>query len=94
MAARPKKDYGTCSCGAKLKRYDKDICKDCFLAKVIKERQEKADIWAKGVCPVCGGGLVRNFSIGGWVQCEQLGAECFRKDPSKPSCNFQMFIYD
>lgn len=46
---------------------------------------------ASGKCPTCGGGLRRNLSLTGWWQCEQLGAEGFRKDASKPSCNWQGF---
>lgn len=44
-----------------------------------------------GICPTCGGRLQRNLSMRGWWQCEQLGAEGFRKDPTRPSCNFQGF---
>lgn len=46
---------------------------------------------ARGTCPVCGAKLQRNLSLAGWWQCEQLGAANFRKDASKPSCNFQGF---
>lgn len=45
----------------------------------------------RGTCPKCGGKLSRNPSLAGWWQCEQLGAESFRKDPKRPSCNFQGF---
>lgn len=44
-----------------------------------------------GVCPDCGAGLRRNNSLTGWWQCQQFGAEGFRKDSSKPSCNWQGF---
>lgn len=46
---------------------------------------------ASGRCPTCGAGLRRNLSLAGWWQCEQLGAEGFRKDASKPSCSWQGF---
>ena len=46
---------------------------------------------ARGKCPTCGGALRRNLSLAGWWQCEQLGAATFRKDPARPSCDFQGF---
>ena len=46
---------------------------------------------SRGICPTCGGKLKRNLSMTGWWQCEQLGAESFRKDATRPSCNFQGF---
>jgi len=71
-------------------------------AEAKRQRQEQADrikaaqeaarkIVAGGKCPTCGGGLRRNTSMAGWWQCEQLGAEAFRKDPTKPPCNWQAF---
>lgn len=48
-------------------------------------------IVATGQCPTCGRKLKRNLSIAGWWQCEQLGAENFRKHPELPSCNYQCF---
>ena len=58
----------------------------------IKAAQtETQKIVSLGVCPTCGAGLRRNLSIAGWWQCEQLGAEGFRKDASKPSCSWQGF---
>ena len=44
-----------------------------------------------GKCPQCGAGFRRNLAMNGWYQCEQYGAEGFRKDSSKPSCSFQCF---
>ncbi len=48
-------------------------------------------IVTKGICPECGAKVKRNLSLTGWWQCEQLGAVGFRKDASKPSCNWQGF---
>lgn len=44
-----------------------------------------------GICPDCGKGLKLNLSLAGWWQCEQFGAEGFRKDSSKPACSWQGF---
>lgn len=49
-------------------------------------------IVSSGTCPLCGGTLRRNLSLTGWFQCEQLGAEGFRKDSSRPSCSWQAFV--
>jgi hypothetical protein len=45
----------------------------------------------RGDCPQCGARLRRNNALAGWWQCEQYGAEGFRKDSSKPDCSFQIF---
>ena len=58
----------------------------------IEAAQQKArTIVATGMCPTCGAGLRRKLALSGWWQCEQYGAEEFRKDASKPSCLFQCF---
>lgn len=44
-----------------------------------------------GACPKCGRPLRRNLALAGWWQCEQLGAEGWRKDPTCPSCDWQGF---
>ena len=66
-------------------------CRECTQNErdfhFITQRQ----IVEKGTCPTCGAGLRRNSSMRGWWQCEQFGAEGFRKDGTKPSCNFQTF---
>lgn len=54
-------------------------------------KAETRRIVAAGVCPTCAGKLRRNLALTGWYQCEQLGTEGFRKDASKPSCNWQGF---
>ena len=59
--------------------------------RIAAAQAETRRIVATGVCPECGGGLRRNLSLTGWWQCEQLGAENFRKDPTKPSCRWQGF---
>lgn len=57
----------------------------------IKAAQEATKaVVASGRCPH-GHGLRRNLSLTGWWQCEQLGAEGFRKDASQPSCDWQGF---
>jgi hypothetical protein len=66
-------------------------CKVCYKAKCDARHAEARAVVSKGVCPTCGGRLRRNLSMAGWWQCEQLGAEGFRKDPSKPSCSWQTF---
>lgn len=60
-------------------------------ARIEAAKVEAQRIVASGKCPNCGGGLRRNLSMAGWWQCEQFGSEGFRKDPSRPSCNFQTF---
>jgi NMD protein affecting ribosome stability and mRNA decay len=92
MATRIRKDYGTCACGKKLHKYDSGVCSDCYKAKMEKHYDECQAIWNNGICPTCGAKLQRNYSMSGWVQCEQLGAVGFRKDETKPSCNYQFFL--
>lgn len=59
--------------------------------RIAAAQAETRKIVATGKCPECGSGLRRNLSLTGWWQCEQLGAENFRKDPAKPSCSWQGF---
>lgn len=59
--------------------------------RIRASEAEAARVVASGVCPTCGCGLRRNLAMGGWWQCQQYGAEGFRKDSSKPSCSFQCF---
>lgn len=60
-------------------------------ARIREAQEETRRVVAGGVCPLCGGELRRNWSLTGWWQCEQLGAEGFRKDASRPSCSWQGF---
>lgn len=60
-------------------------------ARLEKAQAEMRAIWATGHCPRCGAGLVRNLALTGWIQCEQFGADGFRKDSSKAACLFQGF---
>jgi len=60
-------------------------------ARIAAAQAGTRAIVAAGVCPCCKAGLRRNLSIAGWWQCEQYGAPGFRKDSSKPACNWQGF---
>ncbi len=79
-----------CKCGRRMSRYSND-CNKCHKEKMDRIRSEASRIVATGKCPDCGANLKRNLALTGWWQCEQFGAEGFRKDSSKPSCNFQCF---
>ncbi len=59
--------------------------------RIAAAHAETKAVVASGRCPVCGGKPKRNLSLTGWWQCEQLGAEGFRKDATKPSCSWQGF---
>lgn len=60
-------------------------------ARIAAAHAETLAVVRSGKCPLCGGKPKRNSSLTGWWQCEQLGADNFRKDPTKPSCNWQGF---
>ena len=79
-----------CACGKVMSRYSNE-CKACYKAKCEARHAEARKVVATGKCPTCGESLRRNPSMAGWWQCAQLGAEGFRKDPSRPSCSFQTF---
>jgi len=79
-----------CECG-KVKSRFANHCKACDKKRRDERVAEARKIVASGVCPQCGSGLRHNNSMAGWFQCEQFGAEGFRKDDSKPSCSFQTF---
>ena len=59
--------------------------------RIAKAQADTLAVVQSGVCPQCGGKPKRNMSIRGWWQCEQLGAVGFRKDPNRPSCDWQGF---
>lgn len=56
-----------------------------------RARAEVQRVVAGGKCPTCSGGLRRSLALDGWWQCEQFGAEGFRADPARPSCEWQGF---
>ena len=60
-------------------------------ARIAAAKAEMREHVARGTCPVCGERIRRNLSLTGWYQCDQFGAEGFRKNAAKPSCNFQGF---
>lgn len=61
-------------------------------ARRIAEAQARTvEIVKTGKCPTCGCGLRRNLALTGWWQCEQFGAEGFRKDSAQPACGWQGF---
>ena len=61
------------------------------VARLEKIKAETVAAVAEGTCPTCLAGLRRNSAITGWWQCEQFGADGFRKDSTKPSCSWQGF---
>lgn len=79
-----------CHCGKKMSQYA-NRCNSCHKEWMAMTLQKAREIVSTGACPECGGKLKRNLSMSGWWQCEQLGSEQFRKDPTKPSCAFQTF---
>lgn len=66
-------------------------CRACDKLYFDRIHKEACLIVETGKCPRCGSGLKRNIALAGWYQCEQYGSEQFRKDPSKPTCSFQVF---
>ena len=80
-----------CVCGARKSKY-LDVCKKC-LNKAIREHNEEYNKHVQtGICPTCGSKLIRNLSLTGWYQCEQVGAETHRARPQDAPCNFQFSI--
>lgn len=80
-----------CKCGAVKSQYAHN-CRKCEKIQREENNKKYSEILRTGVCPQCGAGLHHNYSMTGWYQCDQYGAEGFRKDSSKPSCSFQFFI--
>ena len=79
-----------CSCGRVKSRYA-NYCNRCHDERLKRATAEASKVVQSGHCPDCNAGLKRNLAMAGWWQCEQYGAEGFRKDASKPSCSFQCF---
>lgn len=79
-----------CECGKTKSQYA-GTCVNCYKTKMEKHYAKAKAIVATGKCPTCGLNLKRNNSMTGWWQCEQLGAENFRKYPEKSPCDFQTF---
>lgn len=75
----------------KTERAERKAANAASLARMEAARAETRAVVASGVCPRCGGKPKRNLAITGWWICEQKGAEGFRKDASKPSCDWQGF---
>lgn len=61
-------------------------------ARIEAATAEARKIVATGKCPKCGDAIKANLAITGWYVCVQKGAVGFRKDASKPGCEFQCFI--
>lgn len=75
----------------KQERGERRAAQAASIARMEAARAQVRAVVAGGVCPQCGCGLRRNLSMSGWWQCQQFGAEQFRKDATKPSCNWQGF---
>ena len=80
-----------CQCGKRKSKYA-SRCNAC-------EQKWATEQWDNfqalgGKCPQCGRPLKRNLAITHWWQCEQYGAEGFRKDSSAPACSFQVILPD
>jgi hypothetical protein len=74
-----------------MTRTEKREARKASDARIAKAQADARAVVEANRCPYCGGGIRRNLAITGWVQCEQLGAEQFRKDPARPSCSWQGF---
>jgi predicted nucleic acid-binding Zn ribbon protein len=77
-----------CECGRRKSQYA-GRCRKCTRERDEARANENRAIVETGHCPDCGAPLRRNLALAGWWQCSQYGAEGFRADDSKPSCNFQ-----
>lgn len=74
-------------------RQEKMAARKASMERIARAQAETRAVVATGKCPYCASGLSRNLSLTGWWQCEQYGAEGFRKDSSKPSCSWQGFTH-
>ena len=66
-----------------------------YQAKRMARLIEAQRIVARGKCPQCGTGLIRNTSLAGWFQCGGYAAQSHRQPgfESALKCDFQIF-YD
>jgi hypothetical protein len=89
LAEHPKRAWARCTrCRKRKAEAGRSLCWDCRHDDI---RSEARAVVATGLCPRCGARLRRNGALAGWYQCEQYGADGFRKDSSKPACSFQTF---
>lgn len=72
-------------------RREKRAAQAASEARIRAEHEITKTVVASGKCPFCHAGVKRNNSLTGWWQCEQFGAEQFRKDSTKPPCSWQGF---
>lgn len=79
-----------CRCGRRMSRSATE-CSTCHKERMARLHNQARAIVQTGKCPKCGSRLRRNLALTGWWQCEQYGAEGFRKDASRPPCSFQTF---
>ena len=79
-----------CECGGRKSKHV-PLCNKCLAAKNAARTSESRAIVATGECPCCGSKIARNWSLAGWWQCEQYGAETHRARPGAPACSWQTF---
>ena len=72
-------------------RAQKRAAREASRRRIEAVHAETQRVVASGQCPRCGRGLRRNLALAGWWQCEQYGAEGFRKDPAAAPCGWQGF---
>lgn len=75
----------------KQERAERKAERQASRERIAAAQAETRRVVESGKCPCCGAGLKRNLALTGWWQCEQYGAEGFRKDASKPACGWQCF---
>lgn len=80
-----------CACGRWMSKHSRS-CNVCHAARMAEIKAGNSVHVLANRCPDCGAALRRNLSLTGWYECEQRGAVGFRKDASKPSCEFNCFV--
>lgn len=73
-----------------LRKIDPNFASDSTI-RMREHNQTVREALSSNKCPQCAGGVHRNLSLTGWVQCDGFGAEGFRKNPSATPCNWQGF---